>query len=390
MARNPSYASAVDLLDQLVAFDSTSAKSNLDLIAFVSAFLEDQGVAAQTVPSDDGTKANLLARIGPEVPGGVVLSGHTDVVPVTGQTWSSDPFVLTERDGRLHARGAADMKGFIAVVLATVPLFQARPLAIPIHLAFSYDEEVGCLGSPRLLDRLAAAAPKPALAIVGEPSGMKVGNSHRGIAAFQTRVTGRPAHSSDPDAGVNAIAEAAECIAFLSRLGADFAKDRERAEGMAPDWTTINVGLIEGGAAVNIIAQHCRFGWECRPEAGTDVNEVVARLRAFAERQVLPRMRAVSPDAAIATEETVSVPGLAVDPGSPAETLALALSGHNGCVSVPFTSEAGLFQGAGIPAVICGPGSAAQAHQPDEFVTVDQLDACAAFMRRLADWAMAR
>jgi len=390
MAANSSSATPIDILRRLVAFDTTSAKSNLELIDFVTNFLDDHGIKAQTVHSDDGAKANLFASIGPDVEGGVVLSGHTDVVPVTGQQWSSDPFSLIERDGRLHGRGAADMKSFIAVALAMVPEFQARPLAVPIHLAFSYDEEVGCLGAPRLLERLAAVVPKPALAIVGEPSEMKVANSHRGINTFKTAVTGRPGHSSDPGAGVNAIAEAAECIAFLTRLGSEFAAGREREGAVAPDWTTVNVGLIEGGAAVNIIAEHCRFAWECRPEAGTDAEQVLARLRAFVESDVLPRMRAVTPDAAINIEQDVMVPGLAAEPESPAETLALALTGHNHCVNVPFASEAGLFQRAGIPAVVCGPGSAAQAHQPDEFVTVDQVDACFAFMRRLADWAERR
>ncbi len=388
MPSDPSpHIAPIGLLRRLVAFDTTSAKSNLELIAFVDEFLDGHGIEAHVVPSEDGAKANLFASIGPNVPGGVVLSGHTDVVPVTGQRWTSDPFTLTERNGRLHGRGSADMKGFIAAALAMAPEFKARALAVPIHLAFSYDEEVGCLGAPRLLERLAALAPKPALAIVGEPSEMKVANSHRGIAAFETRVTGRPGHSSDPGAGVNAIAEAAECIAFLGRLGSEFGAGRERGEGMAPDWTTVNVGTIEGGTAVNIIAEHCRFRWECRPEAGTDADAVLARLRNFAETEVLPRMRAVTPDAAIATEAGVTVPALAAEPDSPAETLALALTGHNHCVSVPFASEAGLFQRAGIPAVVCGPGSAAQAHQPDEFVTVDQIEACVAFMRRLADWA---
>ncbi len=391
-------ATATDLLRWLVAFDTTSAKSNMELIRFVGTFLEDHGIEAHIVPSDDGAKANLFASIGPEAPGGVVLSGHTDVVPVTGQQWTSDPYTLTERDGRLQARGAADMKGFIAVALSMVPVFQARALAVPIHLAFSHDEEVGCLGAPRLLERFSAMAPKPALAIVGEPTEMKVANNHRGIAVFKTSVTGRSGHSSDPGIGVNAIAEAAECIAFLTRLGAEFADAKETGDAnesgemgqAAPDWTTVNVGTIEGGAAVNMIAEHCRFLWECRPAAGTDAGAILARLRDFAESALLPRMRAVAPDAAIAIEPKVTVPALAATPGSPAETLALALSGHNHCVSVPFTSEAGLFQRAGIPAVLCGPGSAAQAHQPDEFVTLDQLEKCATFMRRLAEWSERR
>jgi acetylornithine deacetylase len=377
-----------DYVRRLVAFDTVSAKSNLELISFVSDILEGQGIDAYIVPDDDGAKANLFASIGPEAPGGVVLSGHTDVVPVAGQRWTSDPFDVVERDGRLYGRGTADMKSFIAVALAMVPEFQSRGLRVPIHFAFSYDEEVGCLGAPRLLERLAAVVPKPAMAIVGEPSEMRVANAHRGIATFATTVTGRPGHASAPNIGVNAIAQAAECIAFLTRLEAELSGERGQANATTvPDWTTLNVGTIEGGSAVNIIAEHCRFRWECRPEAGVDAAEVLARLNGFVEAELLPRMKVVAPAAAIATERVVTVPALAPEPGSPAEAVALALTGHNECGSVPFASEAGLFQRAGIPAVVCGPGSPAQAHQPDEFVSLEQIDACVAFMRRLADWA---
>jgi acetylornithine deacetylase len=389
----------VDFIRRLVAFDTTSSKSNLALIEFVAGVLRGQGIKPHLVPGADGAKASLFATIGPNAPSGVVLSGHTDVVPVTDQAWTDDPFVVVERDGRLYGRGTADMKGFIAVALAMVPEFRARTLRVPIHLAFSYDEEVGCLSAPDLIERIVRVLPKPALAIVGEPSEMKVANAHRGITTFVTTVTGRPGHASAPDAGVNAIACAAECIAHLGRIAGEFAgdqkfgkfaADREPGDPPVPEHTTLNVGRIEGGSAVNIIAAHCRFVWECRPAPGVEAADVRSMLETFTETELLPRMRKVAPEAAIATEQTVAVPALVPEVGSPAETLALALTGQNRCGGVPFASEAGMFQGAGIPAVVCGPGSPAQAHQPDEFVALDQVDACAAFMHRLADWAERR
>ena len=371
------------LLRRPVAFDTTSSKSNLKLIDFVADVLRGQGIEPHLVPSADGAKASLLATIGPKVPGGVVLSGHTDVVPVTDQAWTDDPFAVVERDGRLYGRGTDDMKSFIAVALAMVPEFRARTLKVPIHLAFSYDEEVGCLSAPELLERIVRVLPKPALAIIGEPSEMKVANAHRGITAFVTTVTGRPGHASAPDAGVNAIAFAAECAAHLGRVAGEFAAGRQPGDAPVPEHTTLDVGRIEGGSAVNIIAAHCRFVWECRPAPGVEAAEVRSMLESFAEAELLPRMRKVAPEASIATEQTVAVPALAPKAGSPAEALALSLTGQNQCGSVPFASEAGMFQGAGIPAVVCGPGSPVQAHQPDEFVSLDQVDACTAFIRRL-------
>lgn len=371
---------AAELLGRLVAHDTTSAGSNRALIEEVAGYLAGHGVDATLVPSADGAKAGLIASIGPAVPGGVVLSGHTDVVPVSGQSWSSDPFQLTLRAGRLHGRGTADMKGFIAAVLALVPDLGRRRLRVPIHIALSYDEEIGCLGAAPLLEALLDAVPRPGLAIVGEPSDMKVANAHRGIAAFETTVIGRPGHSSAPGLGVNAIALAAECIAFLGR------RAKAAARARTPEPTTLNVGRIEGGAAVNIIAATCRFEWDCRPAPGRDAAAVLAAFEGFAAGLV-DMARPVAPEAAIVTRQLCDVPPLTPEPGSPAEALALALTGRNDCVSVPFASEAGLFRRAGIPAVIVGPGDVAQAHQPDEYVTIDQLEACTMFLSRLADWA---
>ena len=384
-----------EMLGRLVAFDTTSHLSNLELIEFVAGYLAGHGVVATLVHSDDRTKANLIATVGPAKPGGVVLSGHTDVVPVTGQAWDSDPFTVVRRDARLYGRGTADMKGFIACALAAVPGFLARPLTVPIHLAFSYDEEVGCLGARPLLERLVAEKPPPLLAIIGEPSAMKVANAHRGVTKFATTVTGRPGHSSDPAKGVNAIEYAALCIAFLGRLAADMraCAAPEGTEDFDPAYSTINVGTIDGGQAVNIIAGACRFTWDCRVMPGTDGTEAKRRLDAYAADELLPRMRAagagadVGADVGIVTEATGSVPPLVPEPGSPAEALLLALTGQNACTTTPFGSEAGLFQQSGIPTVICGPGSVAQAHQPNEFVSVAQLDECAELLGKVADWA---
>ena len=377
----------IEMIRRLVAFDTTSERSNLELVAYVQDYLAGHGVTASLVPNPAGTKANLIATLGPDRPGGVVLSGHTDVVPVAGQAWDSDPFAVVARRDRLHGRGTADMKSFIAVALALVPEFLAAGLRVPIHLALSYDEEVGCLGAVPLLERLAEILPTPSAAIVGEPSAMRAVNAHRGIAAFATTVTGRPGHASATHRGVSAIAYAAECVAFLNRLAAEL-KDRGPAESdLDPPFTTVNVGRITGGSAVNVIAPTCRIEWEVRPMPGTDAEDVKARLDAFVEGELLPTMRSVAPEAGITTEPTVSVPPFLPRPGSPAEALALALTGQNRCTTVPFASEAGLFQAAGIDAVICGPGSPDQAHRANEHVRVDDVAACAAFMRRLARWA---
>lgn len=381
---------AIELLRALVGFDTTSAKPNRPLIDFVAARLQDEGVNSSLVGNEDGGKASLFASLGPARPGGIVLSGHTDVVPVTGQDWTSDPFLLSEREGRLYGRGTADMKSFIAVALAMVPLFRGRRLRVPIHLAFSYDEEVGCLAAPALIARMQRDLPSPALAIIGEPSEMALANTHRGISTFVTTVRGRAGHAGAPWKGVNAIACAAECITYLNRLAAE--RSRSVAEGMGSnESTTINVGTIAGGEAVNIIAEHCHFAWECRPATGDDAEDICADLQAWAETVLLPAMRRRAPAAAIVSETKVAVPPLNPHPESDAErtavSVALGLAGRDACTTVPFASEAGLFQRAGIPAFVCGPGSVLQAHQPDEFVTLEQIDACIRFMTRVADWA---
>jgi acetylornithine deacetylase len=379
-------AAAVGLLRRLVAFDTVSPRSNLALIAAIADYLRSHGVEAISVEGGNADKAGLVARIGPSVSGGVVLSGHTDVVPVQGQRWSSDPFTLVERDGCLYGRGSADMKGFIAAVLASVPLFAAKPLRVPVHLAFSYDEEVGCLGAPRVIDALQAEMLQPALVIVGEPTGLEVADRHRGIATFVTSIATAGGHSSSPRPGSNAIALAARFVAELEQLGQELAPSQAPDHG-PPEYTTVNIGIIEGGSAVNMIAENCRIVWECRPEPGSSASAIVAVLHERMDERVIGPLRRTAPEVEIRTEATASVPAFARTPASPAVALALRLTGRNGCIAAPFASEAGLFQAAGIPAVVCGPGRASEAHQPDEYVSRDQIADCLEFLRRLADWA---
>lgn len=380
-------ARTIDLLTRLIGFDTTSHVSNLTLIRFVADELKRHGIESRLVPSADGQKASLFATIGPAVPGGVVLSGHTDVVPVKDQIWATDPFTLAFKDGRYYGRGTCDMKGFIAVVLALVPDFAALKLAVPIHLAFSYDEEVGCLAAKPLIERIKRELPRPAAAIIGEPTEMKVVNAHRGIATFTTRVRGKAGHSSVPDRGANAIAMAAECIGFLGKLAAD-AKIHARSDSpFDPPHTTISVGHIEGGSAVNIIAGQCTFEWDLRAAPGLTPDEAKTKLAAFAETEVLSRVRAAAPEASIETVIGADVPPLLPKADSPALALALALTGQNRPTSAPFTSEAGMFQDADIPSIVCGPGSAREAHQPNEFVAANELILCEDVLRRLGKWA---
>ena len=323
------------------------------------------------------------------IAGGTVLSGHTDVVPVDGQDWASDPFVLDERDGRLYGRGSADMKGFIAVALAMVPRFLAAGLKRPVHLAFSCDEEVGCLGVRPLIRHMAAHLPKPAAVIIGEPTSMQVVNAHKAVHTYETGVTGIEAHSSNTHKGVNAIMVAGELLAEINRLAAEMKARGDPTGRFDPPFTSVHVGTISGGTAKNIIPRHCAINWEARFIPDTDTEEVPARIAARAA-ELLPAMHAVSRDTGIATRRTVEVPGLAPDEGSKAETLALALTRSNGTGAVSYGTEGGLFQQAGYATVVCGPGSIDQAHKPDEYVDVSQLAACEAFMQRLAKASCAK
>src|SRR5713101_896221 len=381
-------AEALAMLERLVGFDTTSAHSNLELIDWVAGYLGRFGIAT-TRSSVFAGKANLFATIGPSKNGGVILSGHTDVVPVAGQEWHSDPFRLTEAEsgGRLYGRGSADMKGFIALVLALVPEMTSRALKVPLHLAFTHDEETGCFGAPALIGALPTGIARPMLAIVGEPTTMQIANAQKGCSFFRTRIIGHEGHSSAPDRGVNAISAAAEIITEIGRLHAE-ARGRARPEsGFDPPHTTLSVGTIAGGTAVNIIARECAFDWDLRTLPDEDAAALKARIDRFIAGDLLPRMRAGYEEAAVETETIVAVPPLAPVAGSPAEALARLLTGANTTTTVSFASEAGLYQQAGIPAIVCGPGSIDVAHKPDEFITRTELAAGQSFLDRLLEWA---
>lgn len=375
-----------EMIAKLISFDTTSSKSNLELIAFVEDYLSGHGVSSQRVANDDNTKANLFATLGPaDRAGGIVLSGHTDVVPVEGQDWSSDPFKVVERDGKLYGRGTSDMKSFIGAALAAVPDFLARGPEIPIHFALSYDEEVGCLGVRPMIDTVIRTLPKPQVVIVGEPSDMKVVNAHKGIRSYYTTVTGLEFHSSQTHQGVSAIQYAAELIGFLMKLGEEMRERGDASGRFTPPFTTISVGIIKGGTAVNIIPKSCSFLWEYRSLPDADAEEIVTRFNAFAEAQVLPRMLSVFDGAKIETVARAQSPGLAATDGDPGETLVMKLAQCNSAEAVSYNTEAGLFQLADIPTVVCGPGSIDQAHKPDEFIALSQIAECERFMARLAE-----
>ncbi|MBI3451844.1 MAG: acetylornithine deacetylase [Rhodospirillales bacterium] len=384
--------SSIEMIRRLVGYDTVSTKSNLALIGDVRRYLAGHGIASHLVPEGQ-EKANLFATIGPAAEGGIALSGHTDVVPVEGQPWSSDPFTLVERDGRLYGRGSADMKSFIAIALALVPEFLARPLKRPVHLCLSYDEEVGCRGAPELLRVLGRTLPKPALAIIGEPTSMKVVNAHKGTRGFLTTITGRDGHSSAPHRAANAISIMGRLIVGLETIAGELraAGDKGAMPGLDfdPPWTTLSIGTVAGGTAHNIVARECRLGWEFRPLPGVDADAIAARVEDFIARELRPALAAAAPEGRIETQPLFAVPALAPEPGGAAEALALRLTGANRATTVAYASEAGQFQETGISAVLCGPGDIAQAHKPDEFIAIEQIAACEAFLRRLADWAAA-
>jgi acetylornithine deacetylase len=342
-------------------------------------------VASTLIHDDTGAKANLFATVGPEGDGGVVLSGHTDVVPVDGQDWDTDPFTVVERDGKLFGRGTSDMKSFSAIALALVPQMLAKPLKQPIHFALSYDEEVGCLGVHGLVGHLAEVGIRPQAVIVGEPTEMKVVNAHKGCYSFYTTVTGLEAHSSATPDGVNSIFYAAELIGFLQRL-ADEMKTEQVNERFNPPFTTVHVGTVNGGTAQNIIPRQTVFSWECRVVPGGDPDDLRGRLETFANAEVLPRMREVHPGAEIKTVVRSAIPPLLPQDGSPAESLVLALAGSNQTHAVSYGTEAGIFQrDNNVPTVVCGPGNIREAHKPNEFIELSQIDECIGFMHRLID-----
>jgi acetylornithine deacetylase len=378
------HMTSIEMIGRLVGFDTTSRESNLALIDFVRDYLDRWRIKSEVVFDSTRRKANLFATIGPTNVGGVMLSGHSDVVPVDGQDWASDPFKLDQRDGKLYGRGSADMKSFIAVALAKVPDFVGQPLDVPIHLALTYDEEVGCLGVRSLIAALAPRAVKPRLCVIGEPTLMKPVVAHKGSRRLRCHVHGHEAHSSLTHRGVNAIETAAAMITHINGIAR-----KKRASGpfdpaFDPPYTTLQTGLIAGGTAVNIVPNECRFDFEMRHLPNDDPDAIVDDLKRYAA-SLLPEMQAVSAQAGIAFEETNTVAALSAQPDEEVVQLALALSGANGTGKVSFATEGGFFQQGGIPTVICGPGSIEQAHKADEFIALDQVKQCEDFIDRLIE-----
>jgi len=373
------------MIERLIAFDTTSRDSNLALIDYVRGYLSEHGVASELVPSEDGRKANLFATIGADGAArpGVILSGHTDVVPVDGQPWDTEPFKVTERDGLLYGRGTSDMKSFVAVCLALVPDFvRARPKQ-PIHLAFSYDEEVGCLGVRRLIDQLVRRGLKAEACIVGEPTEMRIVIAHKGKKSYRCTVRGHEAHSSLTHLGVNAVEAAAEVVAKLKQMARRFRDQGPYDPMFEPPYTSVHTGVLRGGTALNIVPLRCEFDFEFRHLPADDPDALFAEVKNFAEREVLPEMQAVQPGTGFEWKELSHIPGLDTAEDDAVVGFAKALTGANATGKVAFGTEAGLFQQAGIPTIICGPGSIEQAHKPNEFIALDQVAQCEAMLRRL-------
>ncbi|MEJ6397904.1 acetylornithine deacetylase [Yoonia sp. 208BN28-4] len=378
---------ARDMLDKLVGFDTVSRNSNLPLIDFVEDYLAGHGAKSVRVPDPTGTKAALYAHIGPQVDGAIVLSGHTDVVPVDGQAWDTDPFVVMEKDGKLYGRGTADMKGFCALALAAVPLALEKGIKRPLQIALSYDEEVGCLGAPPMIDHMVASGlPRGNAVIVGEPSMMQVVTGHKGGFGFKLHFQGFEVHSSIAYQGVSAIMMAAKFIEWANQVNAESAAaiPNEINAVFDPPYTSLHFGTITGGTANNITAKDCHVTMDVRLVPGDDGQAWRDRIHAKLS-EIETQMKAVQPTCAIVAEPFFGIPPLSPETNGTAEELARRLTGDNGTHVVSYGTEGGQFQERGFSTVVCGPGDIAQAHQPNEFITVDQFEQGEAFLARLID-----
>lgn len=374
-------------INRLIGFDTVSSKSNLKLINELKAYLEDYGLITRLTFNPSSTKANLFTTIPDRqngVQGGVVFSGHTDVVPVDGQNWASDPFCAEVRDERIYGRGACDMKGFLGVVLAAVPYFISLKASRPIHLAFSYDEELGCLGAPAMIADMTSAGLSPDACIVGEPTGMAPVIAHKGLCQYRCAVHGQSAHSSRTPEGVNAIEYAASVILELKKIIQEsVTTDSNRMEFDIP-FSTANVGMIKGGTASNIVAEHCEFVFDCRPMPDMDVGALEMKLRSYIDSELLPRMRKVSPDCDIVIEKLLNVPSLSEEGNKQLVETVMRMTGSNRPGKVAFATEAGQFSLAGIPTIVCGPGHIEHAHRANEYLSFEQIALCENFVREMA------
>ena len=379
------YDDIVETLRSLIRFDTTSRNSNLDLINWVEAQLIPLGIECTRIANEAGTKSNLWARSGPDVPGGIVLSGHTDVVPVDGQDWHTDPFEIVESDGKLFGRGTSDMKGFVALCVAFAPAMAKLNLQKPVHFAFSYDEEVGCQGAPAMIERIIKAGAKPDAVWVGEPTLWQVVSGHKGIVATQVDVTGREAHSSLPHLGVSAIGEAVELMTILREIQEDLIAKANGESPFEPPYPTLSIGEVQGGTAANILARHCSFLFDLRCPPGFGVDEILSPFMEAAEA-LDTQLKSRFPEAGVKVTRLSNVPPLNPDSDSAAETLVRALTGDNTLRAVPYATEAGQFHNAGIPAVICGPGSIDQAHTPNEYLAISQLEKGRELFQKFLSW----
>jgi acetylornithine deacetylase len=380
---HPLLPRTLEILRDLIAFPTVSSDSNLDMITYLAEQMGALGARVVITRDDTGAKANLFVTLGPDEPGGVMLSGHTDVVPVTDQDWSTDPFTLVEADGRLYGRGACDMKGFIAAAVALAESLNPAHLRRPLHLAFTHDEETGCLGARNLVAELRNNGILPDIAIIGEPTEMRVIEGHKGCCEYSTHFTGLEGHGSAPDLGVNAAEYAVRYVMRLMQLREELKSRAPASSRFDPAWTTINIGRIAGGVAYNVIAGKAEVDWEMRPVQGADADFVKTEIDKYCREDLLPAMRAVHPDAGITLTTIGEIIGLEPMPENAARDLVAELTGANTAGLVAFGTEAGLFQELGSDVVVCGPGSILQAHKPDEFVSTDQLVACLVMLEKL-------
>jgi len=375
--------SSREMLARLIAFPSVSTSSNLDIINFCRDWLNSHGVESTLVMSPEGDKANLYATIGPQVEGGIVFSGHTDVVPVEGQNWTTDPWTLTEKNGRLYGRGSADMKGFNALVLALVPEMAKMPLKRPIHIALSYDEEIACRGAPSMVEAMARSLPKPAAVIVGEPTRHAVVTGHKASVQLRTQVTGYAVHSSRIDQGVSAVMNAARLVTWHEDVMEENRRRADPASAFEPPYTTLHCGVLAGGIAANVVSSSAWFFSDIRAIPTESPQDYVERYQAYIRDVIEPRMKAIAPETGVAVELIAAIPGLRPEADGEAERLMRRLTGDNGTHVVSYGTEAGIFQRAGWSTVVCGPGDIAQAHQPDEYIEISELESGERLLRRI-------
>jgi len=382
---SPLPSRALAILERLIAFDTTSRHSNLALIEFIRDYLLQYDVTSKLIFDENKSKANLYATIGPGNKPGICLSGHTDVVPVDGQNWRSDPYALTLRDGQAYGRGTADMKGFIACVLAMVPEFVDKPLHIPLHLAFSYDEEIGCVGVRGLLAALEQEPVRPLACIIGEPTLMQVAVAHKGKQAYRCTVHGKAGHSALTHLGVNAVEYAANLVAFVQRKAEEMETCGAHNDAFVPPHTTLHTGRFRGGIALNIIPEYCEFDFEIRNLPEEDPQSIIDSIQSYAQDRLAPAMRAKHPDARVNFEKLSSYPGLQGQGAQPLQKLCCQLTQRTDTTTLSFGTEGGLFEAMDIPTVVCGPGSIEQAHQADEYVALEQLNLCLQFLGGLCE-----